>query len=261
MKKYIKRIVAGSMIAALAGCSPGGSQENAAHEDQEHAEPEAGVTFNANRGLHVPEATARFIDLRVADVEERRVKSEYRFSAQIHRAVDGLRPASLDVKTSAKAALASADISPEDARVLRRDQSVTVHLDSAASLRGRVAEIEAHAEKSSAHANVSIAIEDPEGQLRAGSFVTVVAPVGGETDVVSVPRPALLRTAEGEFVYTVSGDHFVRTPVKVGAMNDEYVEVTDGLYAGDKVVVNPVMSLWMAELQSIRGGKACADGH
>ena len=29
----------------------------------------------------------------------------------------------------------------------------------------------------------------------------------------------------------------------------------------DEVVVNPVMTLWMAELQSIRGGKACADGH
>jgi hypothetical protein len=26
-------------------------------------------------------------------------------------------------------------------------------------------------------------------------------------------------------------------------------------------VVQPVMTLWLAELQSLRGGKACADGH
>jgi hypothetical protein len=39
------------------------------------------------------------------------------------------------------------------------------------------------------------------------------------------------------------------------------VQITDGLYAGDQVVVQPVMSLWLAELQSLRGGKACADGH
>jgi hypothetical protein len=49
--------------------------------------------------------------------------------------------------------------------------------------------------------------------------------------------------------------------VKLGAINHEWAEVTDGLYAGDQIVVSPVMTLWLAELQSLRGGKACADGH
>lgn len=38
------------------------------------------------------------------------------------------------------------------------------------------------------------------------------------------------------------------------------LQVTDGLYAGDQIVVQPVMTLWMAELQSLRGGKVCSDG-
>ena len=76
-----------------------------------------------------------------------------------------------------------------------------------------------------------------------------------------MPRSSIFRTTEGDFVYTVNGEHFVRAPVKLGRVNHDFAEVTDGLYAGDQIVVQPVMTLWMAELQSIRGGKACADGH
>jgi hypothetical protein len=44
-------------------------------------------------------------------------------------------------------------------------------------------------------------------------------------------------------------------------MNNELVEITDGLYAGDQIVTSPVNDLWMAELQILRGGKACTCGH
>jgi multidrug efflux pump subunit AcrA (membrane-fusion protein) len=255
MNKHVKDILIASLAIALAGCT------DKAIEDREHEGAEAGVTFNVARGLHVPEATAKFIGLRTVDVEERRIPTEFRFSAQVYRDTQGPRPIALNAKPAATRTLASADINAEDPRVLQRDHEVRVQPDSGAPLRGRVVEIAAHAEKFGAHVDVIIAIEDPEGQLRAGSFVTVIAQVAGDKEVVSIPGPALLRTAEGEFVYTVSSEHFVRTAVKAGTANDEHVEITDGLYAGDKVVVHPVMTLWMAELQSIRGGKACADGY
>jgi multidrug efflux pump subunit AcrA (membrane-fusion protein) len=78
---------------------------------------------------------------------------------------------------------------------------------------------------------------------------------------VAIPRVSLLKTAEGSFVYAVNGERFVRTPVKVGAENSERVEITDGLYSGDQIVSNGVMPLWLAELQVLRGGKACTCGH
>ena len=93
-----------------------------------------------------------------------------------------------------------------------------------------------------------------------GLVVTVSVPMGGDKEVVSIPRAALLRTAEGEFVYTVSGEHFVRTPVKIGAMNADFAEITDGLYAGDQIVVSPVNTLWMAELQSSAAAKPAPAG-
>jgi multidrug efflux pump subunit AcrA (membrane-fusion protein) len=106
---------------------------------------------------------------------------------------------------------------------------------------------------------VVVEILDGATSPSVGSFVTVIVPTGKEEKVVSVPRSALLRTSEGNFVYTVSGERFVRAAVKLGVVNGEFAEVADGLYAGDQIALKPVMTLWLAELQAIRGGKACSD--
>jgi multidrug efflux pump subunit AcrA (membrane-fusion protein) len=69
-----------------------------------------------------------------------------------------------------------------------------------------------------------------------------------------VPRSALLDTATGTFVYVVNGPAYLRTPVKVGVMSTDYIEITDGLYAGDAVVSAPVNQLWLSELRLTKGG-------
>ena len=259
MKTIFPTLIPLLLIAALVGCTRDASEKHEAGDEYGH--PEGGVTFSAKRGLHVPAETAAFIDLKIADVEERPVKSEFRFAAQVYRAATDAKVASVRPMAPTPA-LASGDVSPEEAHVLQRGQSITVQLDRGVSLPGHIAEIEPHTDKSTVeHLDVTVAIQDSSDQLTPGTFVNVKAPIGGDKAVVSVPRSALLQTAEGKFVYTVSGEHFVRAAVKTGALNDEYVEISDGLYAGDKVVVSPVMTLWMAELQSLRGGKACADGH
>ena len=55
--------------------------------------------------------------------------------------------------------------------------------------------------------------------------------------VVTFPRATLLQCSDGYSVYTVSGDHLVRAQVKVGAISGDLVEIKDGLYAGDQVVL------------------------
>ena len=259
MKKLSQFLTSLLFIAALAGCACDASRQHEASD--EHAHPETGVTFSAKRGLHVSAETAAFIGLKVADVEERTVKSEFRFAAQVYRAAADAKVASVR-QMAATTAFASGDVSPEEAHVLQRGQSITVQLDRGILLSGHIAEIKPHTDKSTVeHLDVSVAVEDSNGQLTPGTFVNVKAPIGSDKAVVSIPKSALLQTAEGKFVYTVSGEHFVRAAVTTGTVNDEYAEITDGLYTGDKVVAAPVMTLWLAELQSIRGGKACADGH
>lgn len=80
-------------------------------------------------------------------------------------------------------------------------------------------------------------------------------------EVVAVPRTALLRTVRGDFVYVANGPWFLRTPVTVGAMDDTHVEIKDGLYEGDTIVIRGVRALSLAEIQALNGGVGCADGH
>ena len=67
----------------------------------------------------------------------------------------------------------------------------------------------------------------------------------------AVPQSALLRTATGTFVYVVNGANLLRTAVKLGANDSEYI---DGLYAGDVVATAGVEQLWLTELRLTKGG-------
>lgn len=80
-------------------------------------------------------------------------------------------------------------------------------------------------------------------------------------DVAAIPSAALLRTVRGDFVYVANGDWLLRTPVVVGKSTGAFVEVKDGLYEGDRVVIRGVRNLALAEIQAVNGGVGCADGH
>ena len=190
----------------------------------------------------------------------RRVSSTLQFSAQVYRAASETQLASAQPALTTTA-LASGVVGASDAASLREGLSIGVTPGETNTLRGQVVRLNRELEKAGGQVEVLLAIDDERGRLAKGAFVSVTAALGGEKNVVSVPRSALFRTTEGDFVYTVSGDRFVRAAVQLGTVNHDFAEVTDGLYSGDQVVVTPVMTLWLAELQSIRGGKACADGH
>jgi hypothetical protein len=83
----------------------------------------------------------------------------------------------------------------------------------------------------------------------------------GGASVAAVPSEALLRTVKGDFVFVANGEWFLRTPVVIGAADATHVEIKEGLYEGDAIVVRGVRGLSLAELQALNGGVGCADGH
>lgn len=242
----------------LAGC--GHKEGEHAHEEGEggeHAERAAGVTYSEKHGLEVPAETAKFIGLEIAEVEERKVAATFDFQAQVFRAASEAQFASTQ-PTVSSVALATAMLSTNEAARLGADTQVTVPGADGKRLAARISEL--HPTGGNGHIEIIVAVQDAEGVLKCGETIKISV-LGAEKTVMAVPRKALLKTAEGNFVYTLSGDHYLRTLVKVGEVNEEFAEISEGLLTGDQVVVKPVMTLWLAELQSIRGGKACADGH
>ena len=202
-----------------------------------------GPEYSANKGIYVPDDTRRSLGLKVVDVDEEQLVAQLDFSLRIYAVSDGnLR--------------ASGHLTPAQAQALKPGQSLEIRARGVDPLVGTITTLRSELQKLTAGIEVLVKIPGSVG-LDVGSFVTARTTLEGAGPVATVPRSAVIETTQGRFVYTESGNHFVRTPVEVGAISDTSVEITDGLYAGDRVVAEPAMSLWLTELAAIKGGHAC----
>lgn len=213
---------------------------------EEEAPVASAVTFKSGHGLLVPEATAKVIGLSLLDVEEAEVPDVVVLSAQV------FEPA----KEGRSTASALTWVTPEQATRHTVGEQVR-----AANLDGRVAELHHETGRTTGLVEMVIELDDPGRTLTVGSYMKVTLEKRGGGAVTFVPASAVLQTLDGSFVYAVNGDRFMRAAVQTGASGDGKVEIVDGLFAGDRIVASPVMVLWLAELQSLRGGKSCAHGH
>ncbi|OYW74858.1 MAG: hypothetical protein B7Z37_15975 [Verrucomicrobia bacterium 12-59-8] len=228
------------------------------HDHESDHGPENGAQFKKGQGVTLTEDMKQAIGLKTAEVTESPVPAMCIVTLQIVPSQD-LQPAALtsDAATSTQA---TGWLTAAQARWIKSGQQVTLSAESddAKSSTGAVARVEqtAHATLGDFALTVTTAAPHPVGTR----LLMTCRAAPGEA-VTAIPRSALLKTAEGTFAYTINGPSYLRTPVKTGAMNEDLVEITDGLYAGDEIVTTPVMQLWLAELQVLRGGKSCTCGH
>jgi hypothetical protein len=224
---------------ALAGCKP---QPGATMAGE--ATEEIGPKYSAKSGLFVPEDTRQSLGLKIVEVTEQKIPMILELPLRVYR--------NNDVST-----LASGSATPEQAKVLRAGQLLQMVAGDGTKHDARITNVSEGLQKATGMAEVLVEIPNTSEPLEIGAFLNGSVTVGAEQTVVTIPRSALLECSDGSWVYTVSGDGFVRTAVKAGATNGELVEIKNGLYAGDQVVLQPVMSLWMTELAAVKGGQAC----
>ena len=87
---------------------------------------------------------------------------------------------------------------------------------------------------------------NPSGILYPGSFVRVALKGAVRMNAILVPQRAVLSSAQGKSVWVLSADGSVAPrPVKTGNDIGKNVVITDGLKAGDKVVVDNITKLFM----------------
>jgi membrane fusion protein (multidrug efflux system) len=87
-------------------------------------------------------------------------------------------------------------------------------------------------------------LANPDGVLKPGQFVRVVLSGATRPDAVLVPQRAVLEGPQGKFVYVVGaeGKADVR-PVQVGEWAGESWVISEGLKAGDRVIVDGVLKI------------------
>ena len=226
-------------VMVLAGCG---------RKSGDSAKTEGALVFgpqhSVKNGLLVPEDTRQSLGLRIVEVTEQTLPATFELQLRVYA-------------VGKPNTLASGMVVPEKAKLLKAGQVVELRTREDKSASAKVMRVSDELQKATGARELLVEIPQTAGEFKIGAFVQASVTLNSSESVVTIPRAALLQCSDGHAVYTVSGEHFVRTPIKIGNASAELVEVKDGLYAGDKVVLQPVMSLWMTELAAVKGGQAC----
>lgn len=246
-KRQLKLAVPPSAFALVAmfllvGC--GQKEQSPRNSSEAQHAPEVGISYSVKDGLLISAETAKFIGLETAEVSERPIATTREISGRVFRGAT----------TNEPHALASALISTTDAALLRPG---LVSVQTPTSPVAKVLQLDSGGAGQSGMVEAILQLDDPEHKLTDGAFVTTRFAGGDTNSVIVIPNAALFHTMAGDFVYLENGAHFARATVKPGRTDGEFTEVIDGLFAGDKVVTRPVMTLWMTELHNVNGGDAC----
>ena len=224
------------VLAVLPSCTDSVAKD----EHSPGSNPENGAQFRKGEGLSLTDEMARSIGLQTAEVTEEQITATLSIS---------LRPLPGGNEASGWLSAGEAD---------KFQPGAVLELATSPPQKATVVRVEKPAFATASDSEITVRLEAP---LAEGAEVRATLRLPEGAAVATIPPSALLSTAEGKFVYAKNGKFFVRTPVTVGATSADHVEIVEGLYSGDEIVSTPVMSLWMAELQVLRGGKACTCGH
>ena len=212
---------------ALGGC--GKSQAvngHAGHDTNGQVVEESALRFTDGKGLEIPAEIGRALGLKTTEVSERTIPQTYEATAVVFDAGPPARASSI-----VPVAIAD-DLEkqpPTVARLFPIRRDISPALEQA-----------------------EIVLTLP-GTPKVGTTVNITLP-GQARLGIAVPRSSLLNTVTGAFVYVVDGAFLKRTPVKTGADDTEFVEIIDGLHAGEVVATTAVEQLWLTELRLTKGG-------
>lgn len=228
-------------------------KEEAHGKDDGHGHGEgspSGASFKAGKGVMLTDETRKILGVELADVAERKLPNQIRFTVQVfgekhHHLLNQEDHSGCDVH-------GSGFLSTNTAAVVEAGQLVQLFKETNNPLVGVVLAVQKAL--TLGESEIVIGVSNATATLKSGEFVPARINLPRNEAVAAVPQSALLRTSEGTFVYAVNGDAYIRTAVKVRADADGWVEVTDGLLAGDQVVTKPVETLWLIELRATKGG-------
>ena len=83
-----------------------------------------------------------------------------------------------------------------------------------------------------------VSVDNKEGLLKPELFAKVALVVEHSQEVLAVPIEAIIDDGAEKFVFVKNGNQFIRQDVATGVSDDQYVEIIDGLYPGDKIVTD-----------------------
>jgi len=134
-----------------------------------------------------------------------------------------------------------ADVYEQDLAQVRVGQSASVTVDAFPGrlFEARIAYLYPTVDAATRSTPMRLELANRDGLLRPGMFAHVEVATAGQTPRVTVPGSAVIDDGARQVVLRVLGEgRFKPQPVKLGVRGRDYVEVLDGIAAGDRVVVS-----------------------
>jgi RND family efflux transporter MFP subunit len=140
----------------------------------------------------------------------------------------------------------AAAVPARQAAAVRAGQAVHFVAD-ARRFEGKVARVSPTVDPATRAVTVYVQVPNPGGTIRGGTFATGRVVSRTLDDVLAVPSNAVRQgqTDGKPFVYRIDGKTLQVAPVQIGVVDEQQgiAQVTDGLQAGDRVVVGNVGTL------------------
>jgi membrane fusion protein, copper/silver efflux system len=132
-----------------------------------------------------------------------------------------------------------ADLYQPDLPSVRTGQSVEITSDSlpGTTLHGRVGFLDTSINPQTRTASARIEVPNPRMRLRPGMFVQAKFAAAAGSDVLAIPRSAVLDTGMRKIVYVAKGNgEFEGRQVQLGPAGTDYYPVLAGLKEGERIV-------------------------
>lgn len=105
-----------------------------------------------------------------------------------------------------------------------------IHIDPAETVRDGVSTYK-----------VRLTFTKPDERIRSGMTANINVEIFRKNDVVLIPERTIIKENNETFVYVLSGDKQVKTPIEIGAKDSMgNVELINGLSLENKLIINPV---------------------
>jgi multidrug efflux pump subunit AcrA (membrane-fusion protein) len=92
-------------------------------------------------------------------------------------------------------------------------------------------------------AHLLVQVPNPKTVLRGEMWVNLAIVLREQKEALVVPRSAVVVMGPMHFVFLQNGDKYEKQDINPGIQDDRYVEIKDGLFPGDSVVVQGAYSL------------------
>lgn len=138
----------------------------------------------------------------------------------------------------------------EDIGKIKLGQKARVRVlsDTKQVFTGKVTTIDPNLDPLNRTVKVWIQLANPQGMLKPNMFARASVILRANEAALTIPNGAIIEANGEKFVFVRDGEKYNRVEVNVGAKDDEYSEITEGLVPGDEVVTQgnrQVYTMWL----------------